>query len=169
MERALAARTSALRRQRFEAFLDAGHGESLLESPRIGAIVQNALLHFDGDRYRLHAWCVMPNHVHVLFTPLEGHALSSIVHSWKSYTAKAINVVLGRDGRLWFEEYFDRAIRDEEHFWAARVYIEENPVKAGLCLIPVDWPLSSAGAFRKVWSDEMSYRSAGVPPAASES
>jgi len=124
--------------------LDAGHGEGLLARPEIGAIVQSAVLYFDADRYRVHAWCVMPNHAHVLSTPLGGVSLSAMVHSWKSFTAHAINATLHRRGTLWFEEYFDRLIRDDDHFWTVKAYIEENPVKAGLCLSPMDWPFSSA-------------------------
>ena len=139
-----AGETPALQRERFESLLDSGHGECLLARPELAEIVENALLHFDGTRYRLHAWCIMPNHVHVLATPLHGFSLSSIVHSWKSFTAKAINAALGRSGPVWFEEYFDRAIRNAEHFAAAQAYIEANPVKAGLCAAPEDWPFSSA-------------------------
>jgi len=144
VSRVLADETSALRRERFEALLDAGRGECLLARAEIGAIVQNALLHFDEVRYSLHAWCVMPNHVHVLVTPARGLSLSAMVHSWKSFTAKAINAAMDRRGAVWFEEYFDRAIRDDEHFAAAQSYIEYNPVKAGLCAAPEDWPFSSA-------------------------
>jgi REP element-mobilizing transposase RayT len=144
VERALRERTSAAQRERFEAFLDAGHGESLLARPAIGAIVEKALLKFDAVRYRLHAWCVMPNHVHALATPMEDVSLSSIVHSWKSFTAKAINAEVGRRGRVWFEEYFDRAVRNIDHYDAAVAYIEANPVIAGLCAEPEDWPFSSA-------------------------
>jgi putative DNA methylase len=140
-----AGETPALQRQRFESLLDSGHGECLLARPELAAIVENALLHFHGTRYRLHAWCIMPNHVHVLATPLHGFSLSSIVHSWKSFTAKAINAALGRSGAVWFEEYFDRAIRDDAHFAAAQAYIEANPVKAGLCATPEAWVFSSAG------------------------
>ncbi|WP_114912915.1 REP-associated tyrosine transposase [Acidibrevibacterium fodinaquatile] len=140
-----AGETPALQRQRFESLLDSGHGECLLARPELAAIVENALLHFHGTRYRLHAWCIMPNHVHVLATPLHGFSLSSIVHSWKSFTAKAINAALGRSGAVWFEEYFDRAIRDDAHFAAAQAYIEANPVKAGLCAAPEAWAFSSAG------------------------
>jgi putative DNA methylase len=132
------------RREKYEALLDAGHGEGLLGDARAGAIVQDSLLHFDGVRYRLHAWCVMPNHVHALATPLDPWALSAILHSWKSYSAKRINAALGRAGRVWWEEYFDRAIRDDAHFEAAKTYIEANPVKAGLCAQAADWPFSSA-------------------------
>ncbi len=147
----------AARRARFEALLDAGHGEGLLADGANAAIVEDTLARFDGEKYRLHAWCVMPNHVHVLATPLGATTLSSITHSWKSFSAKAINARLGRTGPLWFEEYFDRAIRDAAHFEAARSYIEENPVKAGLCARAADWGCSSAS------------RSANASPALLES
>jgi REP element-mobilizing transposase RayT len=134
------------RRKRFDTLLDARHGERLLADPRAASVVQDAFLHFDAVRYRLHAWCVMPNHVHVLATPLERWSLSALIHGWKSFTAKAINAELTRKGRVWAEEYFDRAIRDDAHFETARQYIEENPVKAGFCRRAEDWPFSSAGA-----------------------
>ena len=110
-----------------------------------GAWDLDALKHFDGERYHLHAWCVMPNHVHVLVTPLGRHTLSSIVHSWKSHTANRANKRLGRRGAVWMPEYFDRAVRDERHFIAAVEYIENNPVQAGLCEQATDWEWSSAG------------------------
>ena len=140
-----AGETPIHRRQRYEASLDAGHGEGVLARPDIGALIQGALLHFHGSRYDLHAWCVMPNHVHVLCSPAPQIALSGLVHSWKSFTAKAINTRLRRTGALWAGEYFDRVIRDDAHFAAAASYIEDNPVKAGLCADPGDWPFSSAG------------------------
>ena len=133
------------RRKRIEAALDAGRGECSLRHPEIAAMVEDALLHFDGERYRLHAWVVMPSHVHVLATPLHGYSLSSIVHSWKSFTAKEANRILGRSGAFWQEEYYDRAIRDETHFARATEYIEWNPVKAGLCAEPEEWGYSSLG------------------------
>jgi putative DNA methylase len=132
------------RRKRIEAALDAGHGACFLQQPAIAALVENALLHFDRKRYHLHAWVVMPNHVHVLVTPLHGNSLSSLVHAWKSFTAKAANRRLGREGAFWFEEYFDRAIRDDRHFVRAVEYIENNPVQAGLCAQASDWPFGSA-------------------------
>ena len=133
------------RRRAIEEALDAGHGEALLVRPEIGAIVQDALLHFDGERCRLHAWCIMPNHVHVMATPLAEHSLAALVHSWKSFTASRINQLLGRTGALWYREYFDRKIRNERHFAEASHYIEMNPVKAGFCKAPEAWPFSSAG------------------------
>ena len=133
-------------RKRIEAALDRGHGACFLANPHIARLVADALQRFDGERYRLHAWCVMPNHVHVVVTPLAGHTLSSILHSWKSFTASKANTHLGRRGGFWMQEYFDRAIRDERHFRAAVEYVEHNPVGAGLCEAPQHWPWSSLGA-----------------------
>jgi putative DNA methylase len=132
----------AKRRVRIESALDSGHGGAALQDPVIGELVENALLFFDAERYRLHAWVIMPNHVHVLITPL-GHSLSSITHSWKSFSAKKANALLGRTGAFWAKEYFDRAIRDEAHFANAIAYFAMNPVKARLCKEPQDWRFSS--------------------------
>jgi len=131
-------------RRRIETYLDAGHGECLLRRPEFAAIVRDALLFFDGERYRLDAWTILPNHAHALFQPLAPHTLGGIVLSWKSFTARRINALLGRQGALWQEEYFDRFVRDEEHFAATTQYIRENPVKAGLASHAEDWPWGSA-------------------------
>ncbi len=130
--------------RRIDAHLDMGVGEQLLAEPAVGGIVEERLLWADGEAYRLHAWVVMPNHVHVLCTPLRGHSLSSIVQAWKSVSSRRIGAVVGRQGMLWQADYHDRYIRDERHFGAALAYIERNPVKAGLCTDAVDWPLGSA-------------------------
>ena len=107
--------------------------------------MQNALLHFDGDRYRLLEWCVMPNHVHILVYCPEGSRLGDLVKTWKIFSAREINRLLGIQGSLWAKDYHDRYIRDENHLANARAYIRNNPVKAGLCEKPEDWPWSSAG------------------------
>jgi putative transposase len=132
------------RRQRLDALLDEGRGACVLREPKNAEIVENALVHFDGERYRLLAWVVMPNHVHAMVEQVEGYRLSDIVHSWKSYTAKAINGVRKRSGSLWAPDYFDRFVRDERHYAAALHYIEGNPVKAGLAARAQEWPFSSA-------------------------
>jgi len=121
-----------------------GHGEQLLADRRIAAIVENALFHFDSERYRLLAWCVMPTHVHVLVAQMEGHPLSAVVQSWKSFSAKAANKVLGRQHGFWAPEYYDRFMRHETHLGTTRAYIESNPVTAALCRHPADWRFSSA-------------------------
>jgi REP element-mobilizing transposase RayT len=131
-------------RQRTEDHLNRGVGPTWLADPSIAALVQSALRHFDGVRYRLHAWVVMPNHVHVVMTPLGGMKLSQIVSSWKSYTAGRANEMLGRSGAFWQADYFDRFIRNERHFLIAVEYVENNPVVAGLCATPEAWPFSSA-------------------------
>ncbi|MDD2735915.1 MAG: transposase [Desulfuromonadaceae bacterium] len=132
------------RRKKIESWLDAGIGDAWLKQPAIAEIVQKALLFFDGTRYELHAWVIMPTHVHVLFTPLGKWTLSKLLQSWKSYSAHAVNRHLQQTGRFWSEEYFDRAIRDEHHHAALVQYIEANPVKAGLCDKPKDWKFGSA-------------------------
>jgi putative DNA methylase len=121
-----------------------GHGARLLSDPAIAGIVEDALLHFDGERYRLLAWCIMPSHVHVLLEQVEGFALSTVVQSWKSFTAKAANDALGRSGSFWANEYYDRFMRNEAHLETTRAYIINNPVVAGLCASPEDWRYSSA-------------------------
>jgi len=97
----------------------------------------------------------MPNHVHALFTPKPDFTLSSIVHSWKSYTAKEAKKRLGLEGKFWQAEYFDRAIRDARHFALALAYIEDNPVNAGLVNHPDEW----------LWSSASPSGGAGDPPA----
>ncbi|HUS10256.1 MAG TPA: transposase [Pyrinomonadaceae bacterium] len=134
--------------RRIERYLDQGYGDAFLKVPEVVRMVQNALLKFDGVRYQLFSWVVMPNHVHCLMTRFEENELSDILHSIKSFTAHEANNLLGRQGQFWIEEYFDRYIRNEEHFERTVKYIENNPVKAGLCLEPEHWPYGSAW-FRK--------------------
>ena len=78
------------RRKRLHEWIDAGHGRCVLREPSIAEMVQNTFLHFAGDRYQLHAWVVMPNHIHVLFEPMAGWTLAKIVASWKKFTARKI-------------------------------------------------------------------------------
>ncbi len=124
---------------------DAGHGSCLLRDPACATIVQDALLFFDNERYRLLEWCIMPNHVHVVIKTMEGCMLDQILRSWKGFTARRINELTGRAGPLWQREYHDRYIRDLDHLANARLYVRKNPVKAGLCMSPEAWPWSSAG------------------------
>ena len=131
------------RRRRIETALDQGRGECLLRRPDVAALARDALLQFDGDRYHLHGWVIMPNHVHALATLRGDNTLSGVVHAWKSYTAHRQNHILGRSGALWSADYFDRFMRDEAHFAATLDYIHWNPVRAGLCAEPGDWEWSS--------------------------
>ncbi|MDP3046597.1 MAG: transposase [Chloroflexota bacterium] len=143
--RLLAEKTAGSQRSdRLEELLHAGHGHCWLARDDFAALVQDSLLHFDGQRYQLLAWCVMPNHVHVLVETREGYPLGEVVHSWKSFTAKQINQRLSRSGGMWAADYYDRYIRNDAHLQAAMDYIESNPVKAGLAKRPDEWRFSSA-------------------------
>ena len=117
---------------RIEEWLDAGYGSAVLARPEAGEIVAQALQHFDGERYALRSWVVMPNHVHVLVTPNVGHKLGDILHSWKRFTAQEINRLLGSSGQLWQRESYDHIVRDAEALARIADYIEGNPGKAGL-------------------------------------
>lgn len=136
-----------------EAYLDAGYGECFLRNPAIAQIIENNWLHFDGSSYRLIAWVIMPNHVHVV-CEVWAESLPRIVKSWKAYTAAQANKLLARTGQeFWQPEFFDRYIRDEEHFAKTIRYVENNPVKAGLVKFAHEWPFSSANPQWK-WSEE---------------
>ncbi|HYR29492.1 MAG TPA: transposase [Thermoanaerobaculia bacterium] len=119
------ARLDAAFALRFDRELDSGRGACILRE--YAPIVAGALQYFDGSRYELRAWCVMPNHVHVLLHVERGDAVPKIVHSWKSFTAHAI----GR-GVIWQREYFDRLVRGVEDYGRTTAYIRANPAKAGL-------------------------------------
>ncbi len=127
-----------------DAFLDAGSGHCWLRQPEIARIVEDALLHFDGERYRLIAWTIMPNHVHVLIEVMAEQSIGNVVSSWKRFSARMANRVLGRSGPFWQDDYWDTYIRNERHFESALSYIANNPVKAGLAKTPADWPWGHA-------------------------
>ena len=110
---------------RFEAWLDAGHGSCALRERGVNGKMGDALMFHDGDRYLQHAWIVMPNHVHALFTIAEGWALEQILHTWKSFTAHHL-------GLRWQRGYHDRMIRSPAHFQHCRGYARENPISARL-------------------------------------
>jgi putative transposase len=128
----------------FDRELNRGRGACHLRDERIADLVENALLHFDGERHRLLAWCVMPNHVHAMIEPMGNWPLADVIGSWKSFTAKQSNRLLGRTGAFWQRECFDRYIRNERHFATTIAYIESNPVKAGLVTDARLWRCSSA-------------------------
>lgn len=86
----------------------------------------------------------MPNHVHVILSPYKGVELGKIVKQIKGSSARAINLARGSAGALWHPDYLDKLIRDEQAYDKIRLYIEWNPVKAGLCHEPDRWPYSSA-------------------------
>ena len=110
-----------------EAWLDRGLGKCHLKLPAIREIVFSAFRHFDGVRYDLDSFVIMPNHVHLLLRILEPNNLPDIVRSLKSFSAKRANRELARAGNFWQRDYYDRLIRSPKHFHWARGYIERNP------------------------------------------
>jgi REP element-mobilizing transposase RayT len=111
---------------RLDAELDNCYGACRLKDH--AAVVAENLKYFDRERYCLHAWCVMPNHVHVVVTPKQ--SLAKTIHGWKSYVAHAIG------DEIWAREYFDRLVRDANDLDRTIDYVHANPAKAGL----VNWP-----------------------------
>jgi len=120
-------------------------GPLWLNEPRIAKCVVDAL--YRGERelhqYSLRAFAVMPNHVHVLLDP--SISLERITNGLKGVTAREANQILGRTGKhFWQDETFDHWIRNGTQYDRVRLYIERNPVAAGLVKNPEDWPWSSA-------------------------
>ncbi|HYL47242.1 MAG TPA: transposase [Candidatus Limnocylindrales bacterium] len=134
-------RLAVLHSEKIEAFLDAGAGACSLANPKVARLVVNSIRHFSRIRYRIFAWCVMPNHVHVVFRPTANNGLAEILHSWKSYSSRLANEILMRSGVFWAREYYDHLVRDENDLRRVVHYVLENPSKAGL----KDWPWVGTG------------------------
>ncbi|MCO6489929.1 MAG: transposase [Phaeodactylibacter sp.] len=132
-------------------------GPTYLKQPEIAAEVEKQLHRFDGELYSLLAYCIMPNHVHMLIDTgeesedmfleeelekLEHHQLHRIMNRIKGASARYCNLLLGHTGKFWQRESFDRFIRDEKHLHNVISYILENPVKAGLVRHWEEWPFS---------------------------
>ena len=111
---------------RIEKWLDAGHGVCILARSDCNRMVSDALEYFNGKRYVLHSYIVMPNHVHVLMELPSRVELPRILHSWKSFTAKEICAVVGCSGPVWQRDYFDRLVRSEDHYRHCLNYIRRN-------------------------------------------
>jgi len=154
------------KRKCLENYLDQSYGSCIFKKPECAQLVIDAWRYFDGQRYDLLAYVVMPNHVHVLIKTYEAYSLKDIVHSWKSFTSHEIYKILKDDcagetpalpadkslelidkkylkGKVWQEEYWDRFIRDQNHLNRAVEYIMNNPVKAGLCKRTNGWRWSA--------------------------
>ncbi len=161
-----AVRQSEIERQFFKHYdelLDRHPRTTWLADSRIAGVVRENLYHHHGEKYQLLAYCVMPNHVHVLLQPFQLDALgakdqqalsdevadsktplASIMHSLKSFTANRCNELLAREGSFWQHESYDHWVRDLDELERIVNYIRANPVKAGLCHKPADWLFSSA-------------------------
>lgn len=119
-----------------EYFIDSGYGSSIFRDSGNAEIMRDVLMTKRNDEYDLYAWCIMPNHIHVLFSLLSEHHLSKVVAEWKSCAAHMLNKRMNRKGRLWNVDYFNRIIRTYDDYCSTKEYIWKNPEKAGL----YDWP-----------------------------
>ena len=93
--------------RRMQEYLDNGYGSCVLKQTEPRRIMIEALMHFHRTRYTLGSYAIAGNHVHVLVAPVPGMDLSDVPHTWKSFTAHAINKALGRTGQLWRPEGYD--------------------------------------------------------------
>ena len=119
-------------------------GPTWLRKREVADLVASSLHHLDGIRYDLIAFCIMPNHVHIVFTPLPKsdehyHSMSAIMHSIKRHTAKEANQLLQRTGQFWQHENYDRVVRNEGELNRIIRYVLNNPVKARLVERWEDW------------------------------
>ena len=135
----------------WDGVLDAAQsGPMWLRDHRIAGLVSKSLHHHSGHAYDLNAFCIMPNHVHLVCTPLANadgtyQAVSAIMHSIKRYTARLANRVLEGQGQFWQHENYDHAVRDEAEMHRIIAYVRNNPVKAGLVERAEDWEWSYCG------------------------
>jgi putative transposase len=113
-----------------EDFLDTCNGRCVLRNPELAKIVTDSLLHFDGERYRMGDFVVMPNHVHLLASFATAETMKDHADSWLHYTAVQINRKLGEKGKFWQQEPFDHLVRSLEQYDYLRQYIADNPKKA---------------------------------------
>ena len=143
---------------RYDALLDAiGQGPDYLRQPAIAETVKEQLHRFDGEFYDLLAYCIMPNHVHILIDTslqvptdfdtadlesLNFKPLDVIMKRIKGPSAVAANRLLGREGKFWQRESYDHFVRNERELNNIMRYILENPVKVGWVQHWEDWAFS---------------------------
>jgi REP element-mobilizing transposase RayT len=125
-------------------YLDAGTGSCLLARPEMAETVAAALAYSDGCGYDLKAWCLMPNHVHVVLSMRETQTLASVVFAWKKFTSRKARKMVRGDAELWRRDYDERRLETERQVESAVEYVVADPVRAGLA----NWPW--------VWSDRNS-------------
>ncbi len=133
----------SMNRRRIEAWLDRGHGSCWLKRKDVANLVSNELTKEEGQRCHLHAWVIMPNHVH-LVVDVWDTPLAALVAGWKGRSARKANSRLGRQGQFWQRDYYDTLVRNSEQLRRAIRYTECNPVKAHLVSTPDQWDFSSA-------------------------
>ena len=114
-------------RKKTEKWLDAGYGSCILGRSDIRKIVSDSLFHFNNTHYYIHHFVIMPNHVHLLITPIGENTINITLGKIKRYTANAINKVLGTKGEIWQRLIFDHMVRDQSSYEKFVNYINDNP------------------------------------------
>ena len=120
-----------------DALHSTSHGPFYLQEDRVAEIVANSIRYHDGEWFDVIAFCIMPNHVHLVIVPYEkseetDYSLSKIMHNIKRNSAKQANQILGRTGIFWQHESYDHVVRDSVELERIIKYVLNNPVKAGL-------------------------------------
>jgi putative transposase len=143
MESVLREPDNSAKRKKVETWLDRGHGVCWLRQEGIAGLVEQIVLEADGHDYRMLAWVVMPNHLH-LVVDVWDVPLSKLINRWKGKSSRLANKLLNRRGQFWEEDYYDTIVRDEKHLAVAIRYTEQNPCKSRLTKDPCEWLWSSA-------------------------
>jgi putative transposase len=159
-------------RDRFEAasrtyFVSAtaAGGRFLLQSDRMAQLFLDTLCGYrDQGKFALHAFVVMPNHVHLLLTPAEDLALERVIQLIKGGFSHAAGELLGRGAEIWQRGYVEHCVRDEDDFERHRAYIHNNPLRRGLVNSPEEYPYSSANP--RYQTDPIPQRLKPLAPAA---
>jgi len=127
--------------KRYDDLLDSGnYGENSLLDKQVATIIKKAIEKYENELFQIICYCIMPNHVHIVFTILDnGKTLSDIMKLIKGSSAISINKLLDRKGNLWQAESFDRLIREEKELYNIVKYVLLNPVKANLVSDWKDW------------------------------
>ncbi|NOQ14526.1 MAG: hypothetical protein GQ583_08650 [Methyloprofundus sp.] len=109
-----------------DTYLDRSHNGAYLHGDVV-LFLSEFFISKEGILYELIAFSIMPNHIHLLILPLK--PLPFIMQSIKGASAKIINEMLGKGGKFWASDYYDKAVRDEKHFVLVYEYIKNNPLK----------------------------------------
>jgi len=120
--------------KKYDNFLDkALHGPNYLIKDEFANIIKETIYYPEGKDYSLICYCIMPNHVHLVFTLLNlNKGISKIMQSIKRISARDCNKLLNKKGTFWHSESFDRLVRDDTELYNIINYVINNPVKAGL-------------------------------------
>lgn len=115
-------------------------GVNYLINDKIVDICKGTLHYPDGKEYKLICYCIMPNHVHFVIRLLQGNSgISNIMKGIKGTSARKSNLFLGRTGKFWQDESYDRLIRNDVELYFVIKYVLLNPVKSGLVKKWSDW------------------------------